>query len=211
MSEPVLDTMVLQAFGFGHPDGFCILFEALGESVLRFPPEVYDLDEASVPLDKPDRGLSELASGLRFAQRQVERLPHDESARYRRWLDHARQIRDLITADWLRIDVLSIESLRIRAALMDEHGIGRGEAACIALAIEEEAPAVFVSSDQKACRVAEQLDVPYVTIVQLLERWILSTSPNLADVIDLLDGFASARFQVSDLDRERLLRLLPSR
>lgn len=211
MSEPVLDTMVLQAFGFGHPDGFRIRFEALDESVLRFPPEVYNLDEASVPLDKPDRGLSELASGLRFAQRQVERLPHNESARYRRWLDHARQIRDLITAGQLRIDVLSIESLRIRAALMDEHGIGRGEAACIALAIEEEAPAVFVSSDQEACRVAEQLDVPFVTIIQLLERWILSEAPDLADVVDLLDGLASARFQVFRPDRELLLRSVQRR
>lgn len=210
MSEPVLDTMVLQALGFGHPNGLSILFETLSVPLCRLPPEVYNRDEESVPLSQPDRELSELARGLRFAQRRAHRLPPDEAARFHRWLENARQIRARLDNGTLRIDALKIASLRLREELVAEHGIGRGEAACLALALETDSAAVFVSSDEEACQLAGHLDVPYLTIVDVLERWISVSRPDLAYAVEFIDGMAEARFRLSESDRQRLEWMLRS-
>jgi len=43
---------------------------------------------------------------------------------------------------------------------METYGIGRGEAACLVLAQRHGAPALFVSADQEACEVADEIGIP---------------------------------------------------
>ncbi len=58
MPEFVLDTVVLQAMSFSDPDGIAILFEGLAISKARFPAEVYNQDERTLPMDARDREMN---------------------------------------------------------------------------------------------------------------------------------------------------------
>lgn len=204
MSDPVLDTMVLQALGCGHPSGLSILFRALNVSRLRFPPEVYNQDEDSVPLERRDRGISEFGRGLRFARRRASDLPASEASRYRTWLENAGQIGEYLEAGQLVIDSLEIPGLQQRENLKARFGIGTGEAACLALALEDAAPAIFVSSDQNACRVAARIGVPFLTLFDVLDRWIATTQPASTYFEEIVAGMVQARFQVPDANLQIL-------
>jgi len=59
--------MLLQTFGFGHPEGVETLLRILLVERARFPAEVYNGE--TLPLTEDDEDISELALGLRHAER----------------------------------------------------------------------------------------------------------------------------------------------
>jgi predicted nucleic acid-binding protein len=191
---PVLDTVVLHAFGFGHPDGIETLLRVLQTEQARLPAEVYNADEDALPPGEDDEDLSELARGIRYARRQVRSRPPAEGERYRRWIEHAAQIEEHLKARSLTIDPLQVGELPDREALIDDYGIGRGEAACLVLAQRYGATAVFVSSDEEACQVAENIGVPQITIPEVLETWVNVFCPSVADFDDIVEGLRHAKF-----------------
>ena len=204
--EPVLDTMVLQAFGFGHPEGIETLLRTLLVKRARFPAEVYNGE--TLPLTEEDEDLSELALGLRYAERQIRTRPWDEAERFHEWIENASQLKAHLRDGTLEIDPLYTEELPEREDLMETYGIGKGEAACLVLAQRHSAPAVFVSADQEACEVADEIGIPRVTIRDLLERWVNVFSPPVEDFDAMIEGLRQARFDpgedFSDFLRERL-------
>jgi len=177
--EPVLDTMILQAFGFGHPTGIETLLRVLQAERARFPAEVYNGE--TLPLGEDNEDLGELARGLRYARRQIRTRPATEAERFQEWIENASQLDEHLRGGTLVIDSLQTEELPGRERLMEEYGIGRGEAACLVLARRQGAPAVFVSADQEACEVADEIGVPRTTIRDLLEKWVNVFHPSLAD------------------------------
>lgn len=193
-NPPVLDTVVLQAFGFGHPKGIELLLEVLQAEKGQFPAEVYHADEEELPLGKSDEELSELARGLRYAERQVQTRPPAEGERYRRWIENASQLKDHLETGRLEVDPLRVEELPEREELMETHGIGRGEAACLVLARRYGAPAVFVSADSEACEVAIELGIPHVTVREVLRKWVNVFQPSTGDFDELIEGLRQARF-----------------
>lgn len=203
--------MVLQALGCGHPDGIEILLTALVVPRARFPPEVYNRDENELPLTEPDdRRLSELARGLRYARRKSAREPFAEAERYRGWLANAMTIHEYISRGMLVVEALKIEDVPVRDSLVDEYGIGVGEAAGLTLAMRESATAIFVSSDEHACKTAQTLGIPYLTIPDILDRWIDRSAPTKAQFDELIDGMSNVRFALNPTDREHLTAKLRS-
>lgn len=194
MPEPVLDTVSLRVMAFAHPDGIAILFNALGMNQARFPAEVYNHDENALPLDVDDATLSELARGLRYARRQVAARPANDAARYATWLTHATQIDRHLVLGSLVIDPLTVHELPLRDRHRAEFGIGRGEAACLALAQHLGAASMFLSSDTVACQAAAALGVPFLTLQDVLMAWVKRVHPSLADVDSLIAGMRAARF-----------------
>ena len=190
--EPVLDTMVLQAFGFGHPKGIETLSRVLQAERARFPAEVYNGE--TLPLGEDNEDLSELARGLRYARRQIRTRPATEAERFQRWIDNASQLEEHLRGGTLEIDPLYTEELPEREDLMETYGIGKGEAACLVLARRHGAPAVFVSADQEACEVANEIGIPHTTIRDLLERWVNVFSPPVEDFDAIIEGLRQARF-----------------
>jgi hypothetical protein len=152
LQPPILDTMILQAFAFGHPHGCDFLLQALGTKAARFPAEVYNLDENRADLSEGDPSLSEFAGGIRWARRQVDSLPPSRARRYKRWLHNVRQLATHIRAGNLAVDPLTVPELSSREAISRRFGIGRGESACLVLAQRSNGTAVFVSSDEEACQ-----------------------------------------------------------
>lgn len=199
MSEPgpVLDTVALRTMAFAHPTGLDILLAALAAPVVRVPTEVYNRDEAALPLSAADDGLSELARGLRFAQRQTAARPFAEARRYQVWLDNAVQLATHFDEGRLVVDPLHVEELPLRERLMDEHGIGRGEAAGLVLAKRDRTVVVLVSSDKQACRVARALGIGYLTLADVLRLWIDRCRPTPEEFQALVDGLRDARFQLA--------------
>ena len=193
-ASPVLDTVVLRTLAFAHPDGVDILLQALRVAHARFPAEVYNRDEAALPLDRADEGLSELARGLRYARRQMLGKPEAEAGRYRTWLEHAAQLPRHFERGSLFVEPLALEELPRREGLVRSFGIGRGEAACLTLAERKGARAVFLSSDDAACRVARRLGIAHLTLVDVLERWVEQGRPSLQELRVLVAGLAQARF-----------------
>lgn len=193
MADPVLDTVVLQAFGFGDHSGIDILLGALGATCARFPAEVYNADEKALPLGEADETLSELARGLRYAEGQVLTEPPSQARRYEAWLENAKQFHAHFAHGTLYVDALGVEDLPRRAEIMERFGVGRGEAACFVLAERAGAPAIFVSADQEACAVADDLGVPYRTIHDVLESWVNRPQPNVQAFDDLIAGMRAAR------------------
>ena len=191
--EPVLDTVVLQAFGFGHPTGIKTLLRVVQAQRARFPAEVYNGE--TLPLDEDNEDLSELARGLHYAQRQIRTRPATEAARFHEWIDNASQLDEHLRDGTLEIDPLQTEELPERERLMGEYGIGRGEAACLVLAQRHSAPAVFVSADQEACEVADEIGVPRTTIRDLLEKWVNVFQPAVEDFDEMTRGLRRARFE----------------
>lgn len=190
--EPVFDTMVLQAFGFGDPQGIETLLRVLQAERARFPAEVYNGE--TLPMDEDNDDPSELARGLRYAQRQRQTRPATEAKRFREWIENTSQLEKHLQHGTLEIDPLRTEELPEREDLMEAYGIGRGEAACLVLAQRRSAPAVFVSADREACEVAEEIGVPQLTIRDLLEKWVNVFSPSVEDFDSLTDGLRQARF-----------------
>lgn len=191
-NEPVLDTMVLQAFGFGHPEGIETLLRVLQVQRARFPAEVYN--DETLPLPQDDEDLSELALGLNYAERQIRTRPRVEAERFESWIDNASQLQEHLRGGTLEIDPLHVEELPEREDLTETYGIGRGEAACLVLAQRRGAPAVFVSADQEACEVADEIGIPRTTIRDLLERWVDIFSPPVEDFDAMIEGLRRARF-----------------
>lgn len=203
-SDPVLDAVALRVMAFAHPDGINIMLVALHAGSATCPHDVYALDEAALPLDQHDGAISELGRGLRYAQRQVAHLPHTDAMRYMTWLQNAEQLRIAVRSGKLRIRSLSIDQTLLRDRLMATHGIGRGEAACLAYMIDSQATGVFVSSDQLACRVAAHLGLKFKTLEDVLARWIEQAGPSPAEFDALLAGMESARYSVRQATRDQL-------
>lgn len=191
-NEPVLDTMVLQAFGFGHPKGIETLLRVLQAQRTRFPAEVYNGE--TLPLDGDNEDLSELALGLSYAKRQIRTRPATEAERFHGWIENASQLEEHLQKGTLEIDPLQTEELPEREDLMETYGIGRGEAACLVLAQRHGAPAVFVSADQEACEVADEIGVPRTTIRDVLEKWVNVFRPPIGDFDKMIEGLRQAKF-----------------
>jgi predicted nucleic acid-binding protein len=191
---------------FAHPNGLSMLLDALASPIARFPAEVYNRDEESLPLGDDDRDLSELARGLRFATRQVATRPLAQAQRYQACLRNAGQLAVLLDKGKLVIDPLTVEELPVRARLQDQHGIGRGEAAGLVLALRDNAAVVFVSSDVHACRVARRLGVPYRTLLDVVVAWVAIAQPAIEEIDDLVDGLRNARFGLTQNTVDRIRR-----
>lgn len=198
MREPVLDTVALRVMAFAHPTGIDVVLAAHGVARARFPGEVYDRDEAALPLDADDHGLSEFARGLRHAWRQAASLPAAEAERYRRWLRHAAQLGGHFARGALVIDRLAVEELLLREEYRDRFGIGRGEAACLVLARRDGARVVFLSSDAVACAAAADLGLPFLTLPDVLAAWVDRVAPVVADLDAMVDGMRAARFGLKE-------------
>ena len=184
--------MVLQAFGFGHPEGIETLLRVLLVERARFPTEVYNGE--TLPLEKDNEDLSELALGLDYAERQIRTQPATEAERYQKWITNASQLQEHLWDGTLEIDPLHVEELPERQDLMETYGIGPGEAACLVLAQRHGAPAVFVSADQEACEVADKIGISRTTIRDLLERWVNVFSPSIEDFDAMIEGLCQAKF-----------------
>lgn len=204
MAPPVLDTMVLQAFVFGHPDGGAVLLDALAVRAARFPAEVYNADEDQLPPGAGDGALSEFARGIRYARRKIATLPQPQAERFATWLRNARQLPPLLERGSFYVDPLDVGELPQREALSARFGIGRGEAACLTLALRQEANAVFLSSDAKACKAARDLGVAFLTVVDVLESWVGRVRPAERDLDALIDGLAAAKFSLGRQEEDRL-------
>lgn len=191
-SGPVLDTMILQTFGFGHPEGIETLLRILLVKRARFPTEVYNGE--TLPLTEDNEDLSELALGLGYAEDQTRTRPATEAERFQKWIDNASQLQEHLRDGALEIDSLYTEELPEREDLMETYGIGKGEAACLVLAQRHGAPAVFVSADREACEVADEIGIPRMTIRDLLERWVNVFSPPAEEFDAMIEGLRRARF-----------------
>lgn len=198
MLEHVLDTVALRVLAFAHPQGVGILLKALAVPLARFPVEVYNQDEDARPLELADEDLSELARGLRYARRQASSLPAAAGRRYQVWLDNAVQLQHHLAAGRLVVDPLTLEELPRREDLQRRFGLGRGESACLTLVERYRAQGVFLSSDEPACRVAQQLGLAYLTLPQVLDLWVERVSPTPGLLDALIDGMRAARFGLTD-------------
>ncbi|MDF5729712.1 MAG: hypothetical protein PUP92_17315 [Rhizonema sp. PD38] len=125
MSKFVLDTVVLRVFAFALPQGINILLSALKTESACFSTEVYNQDENSLPPNASDEELSELARGLRYAQRKAQTLPGLQGQRFQVRLLNAIQLTRHIQAGSLFIEPLEIEELPRRERLRELYGIGR--------------------------------------------------------------------------------------
>jgi predicted nucleic acid-binding protein len=199
MSKFVLDTVVLRVFAFAHPQGIDILLEALNTSRAGFPTEVYNQDEDNLPLNIADEDLSELARGLRYARRQVQTQPGLKGQRFQVRLENATQLERHIQVGSLFIEPLELAELPRRENLMKTYGVGRGEAACLVLALRTALIAVFLSSDKKACiKAAQELGISFLTIPDILTTWVRQTRPSPNLLQELIDGMRNANFALKD-------------
>lgn len=208
MSKFVLDTVVLRVFAFAHPQGIDILLDALNTPQAMFPSEVYNLDEDSLPLSASDEILSELARGLRYARRQVQLQPGLAGQRFQIRLQNAAQVPHKIQVGSLFIERLELEEVPRREDLIKNYGIGRGEAACLTLAERNADIAIFLSSDEEACRVAQILGISYLTIPDILTEWINRSHPSPELFQDLMDGMKNATFAIPGTVYQKLQQLL---
>lgn len=208
MSKFVLDTVVLRVFAFAHPQGIDILLSALNTPQAVFPPEVFNLDEDSLPLGVSDESLSELARGLRYARRQVQLQPGLAGQRFQARLENATQVPRHIQAGSLFIEPLQLEEIPRRQNLITAYGIGRGEAACLTLAERHTGIAIFLSSDEAACQVAQALGISYLTIRDILIAWIRQVNPTPELFQELINGMRNAKFSISETVYQELQQLL---
>jgi predicted nucleic acid-binding protein len=206
--NPILDNVVLRVMAFAHPNGLNILLQALSVTCLYIPAEVYNQDESSLPINQRDTNLSEFARGLRYATRQTQTLPMPQALRYQTWLEHAAQVVQHLDQGSLQIQALTLAELNERDIIQNTHQIGRGESACIVLAQRYNLQAVFLSSDTKACRVAQSLGIDYLTLLNILERWIVQTQPSLEDFEALVIGMQTAKFSLKETELSKLRKSL---
>lgn len=208
MSKFVLDTVVLRVFAFAHPQGINILLSALKTESACFPTEVYNQDENSLPLNASDEELSELARGLRYAQRKAQTLPGLQGQRFQVRLLNAIQLTRHIQAGSLFIEPLEIEELPRRERLGELYGIGRGEAACLVLSERTLQKAVFLSSDERACQAAQALGISFLTIPDVLINWVSEMCPRAELLQELIDGMRNASFAVPESLYQQLQEML---
>jgi predicted nucleic acid-binding protein len=206
--KPILDNVVLRVMAFAHSNGLNILLQSLTAPVLYIPAEVYNRDESTLPINQRDINLSEFARGLRYATRQTQTLPISQARRYQTWLDHAAQVSQNLDNGSLKIQALSLAELNERDIIQSNHQIGRGESACIVLAQRHNLQAVFLSSDSKACRVAQSLGTNYLTLLDILEKWINQVDPSFEEFETLIMGMQSAKFSLKEADLSKLRKLL---
>lgn len=100
--------------------------------------------------------------------------------------------------------LLLVEELPRREDLRNQYRIGRGEAAALTLVERYHPDAVFLSSDNQACSVSQQLGLPCLTLYDVLDRWVSRVSPTrgLFDVV--VSGMEMARFKP---DAQRIAEL----
>jgi predicted nucleic acid-binding protein len=206
--KPILDNVVLRVMAFAHPNGLDILIQALSATCLYIPAEVYNRDESTLPINQRDINLSEFARGLRYATRQTQTLPISQARRYQTWLDHAAQVLQHLDNSSLKIQALSLAELNERDIIQNTHQIGRGESACILLAQRHNLQAVFLSSDSKACRVAQSLGANYLTLLDILEKWINQVHPSFEEFETLIMGMQSAKFSLKEAELSKLRKFL---
>jgi predicted nucleic acid-binding protein len=206
--NPILDNVVLRVMAFAHPNGLNILLQALSAPCLYIPAEVYNRDESTLPINQRDINLSEFARGLRYATRQTQTLPISQANRYQTWLDRAAQVTQHLDNSSLQIQTLTLAELNERDIIQNSHQMGRGESACIVLAQRHNLKAVFLSSDTKACRVAQSLGVDYLTLLDILERWINQIHPSFKAFETLIEGMQSAKFSLKEAELSKLRQLL---
>jgi predicted nucleic acid-binding protein len=204
MSKFVLDTVVLRVFAFAHPQGIDILLQALSTAQAVFPTEVYNLDEDTLPLSSSDDSLSELARGIRYVRRQTQTRAGLRGHKFQSHLENSTQIPRHLQAGSLFISPLSIAEIPRREALIHHFGIGLGEAACLTLAERDLLTAIFLSSDDKACQTAEALSTAYLTIPDVLARWISQSTVSLEQFNELVAGMKNASFAISNKVYEKL-------
>ena len=188
----ILDTVALRAFAFAHPEGLSLLMDFLDSPRLYFAREVYAFDENA---DLSDDEVSELARGLRYARRKKE-------LRHSIWLENATQLGPLREKKKIVVLKLNLPLTRERLRLQDTYGIGRGEAATIALAHRIGSTAVFLSSDGKAVHAARELGVETLTLVEVLDLGTRRGIP-CSVLEELLQGLHQAKF---GLKQEDILR-----
>ncbi|MGM3305372.1 hypothetical protein ACSQ6I_05175 [Anabaena sp. WFMT] len=208
MPKFVLDTVVLRVFAFAHPQGIDILLAALNTLQAVFPSEVYYQDEDYLPLNAHDEDLSELAKGIRYARRQAQNQPGLKGQRFQVRLENATQLPRHIQTGSLFIESLQLEELPIRENVMKVYAIGRGEAACLILALRDAFTAVFLSSDDTACKAAQDLNISFLTIVDVLTMWVSEIRPSLNLLQELVDGMRNANFALPDKEYQKLQRIL---
>jgi predicted nucleic acid-binding protein len=208
MSKFVLDTVVLRVFAFAHPQGIEILLTALKTSQVSFPAEVYNQDEDNLPLNVSDENLSELARGIRYARRQTQNLPGLKGQRFQTRLENATQIPRYLQTGNLLIEPLELLELSQRENLIKNYGIGCGEAACLVLAQRESSTAIFLSSDDLACRASQILGISFLTIPDILTAWVRQNQPTIDLLQDLIEGMRNANFVLPDNDYENLQAIL---
>ncbi|TAK35516.1 MAG: hypothetical protein EPO21_05765 [Chloroflexota bacterium] len=208
MPEHVLDTVVLRVMSFSHPDGIAILLDALASKIARFPAEVYNSDEHTMSLEADDEELSELARGLRYAERQARALPLAAAQRYRTWLRNAAQLATHLESGSLVITPLTVDELLLRESLARQYGIGRGESACLVLVERFRAVGVFLSSDEPACDVARTLGFQYLTLPQVIQMWVTRVRPRLAQLDTLVAGMRAAKFGLRPAFVDELRRVV---
>jgi predicted nucleic acid-binding protein len=202
--KPILDNVVLRVMAFAHPNGLNILLQALAATCLYIPTEVYNRDESTLPINQRDINLSEFARGLRYATRQIQTLPMPQSRRYQTWLDHADQVTQHLDQGSLQIQALTLAELDERDIIQNTHQIGRGESACIVLAQRHNLQAVFLSSDSKAYRVAQSFGIDYLTLLDILQRWVSQSHPSLEEFENLIMGMQSAKFSLKETELSKL-------
>ncbi len=202
--KPIVDNVVLRVMSFAHPNGLDILLAAIDSRLLLIPAEVYNFDQSSIALNESEESLSELARGLRYATRKVNELPLREAIRYQIWLKNSEQLAEHQSQQSLQIQTLTLEELDKRDELQQVHLIGRGEAACIILAQRYELQAVFLSSDEEACKVAELLGINHTTILEILDSWIVNLHPSEELFEELITGMKMAKFGLKEIDFTQL-------
>lgn len=204
MSKFVLDTVVLRVFAFAHPQGIQILLQALNTLQATFPTEVYNMDEDSLPPTSSDSSLSEFARGIRYARRQAQAIPGLKGQRFQVHLENLTQVPRHLQAGNLLISPLSLAEIPNRERLMQQFGIGRGEAACLTLAERDLKTAVFLSSDEKACTTAQSLGTAYLTIPDILKQWVHHHNISCEQLEELVSGMQNASFAIPNELYEQL-------
>jgi hypothetical protein len=205
---PVLDTNILRSFVFAHPAGLEIVSRGLRCAVVQTPLEVYASDEDSAGLEQTDEDFSELGRGLRMARRKANDLPSAEALRYQTWITNAQQLPQHLERGSLVLCPLTVPELLERDRLQRTYEIGRGEAACLVLARRSDAPAVFVSEDDEACKIAVRLGVRVLMRQALLMRWLEDVRPSSVELEMLIVGLEGARFTLSPRDAGALRAML---
>jgi len=173
--EVICDTVVVNYFlAVGR---FDLLRDVLGGTVF-VPRAVFDADE---PADTPELLLSELRRGLRHHERRAvdQRISAGLRGRSQRALPHFQTLDALADSGHLRSLDLTDEELVTYARLRESEfvrrfgvtaGLGRGEAAALALA--ERRGSEIATDDDDAIKVGSKLihGFRHIQIPQLLRR-----------------------------------------
>ena len=103
------------------------------------------------------------------------------------------------------METLTVEEIYQREIL--QKTCDKGEAACLVLAKRYQGQAVFLSSDKKACQVAKELDIPYLTVPDILEAWVKQKQPTIEEFDALVKGMRAANFDPDTRDAKIVVEL----